>query len=90
MAAIMRPLSQHVFIRRLKPETTQSGIILPEHEKTTIFRGKVIDCGDDLGTDFKRGDIVWFHCVEAAELKLGARGEAFSVHRKEVVIVEEP
>lgn len=83
-----KPLSNYVLIKPIEiPDTTPSGIVLPESSKDRPNQGKVIAVGDGQLSDrldhipvsTKVGDVVLFPKYSGTELKLN--GEKFLIMR---------
>lgn len=76
----IRPLGQHVLLRRLEAEEkTKGGIVLPDTAKEKPKEGEVLRIGEgEIGKDGKKkdfqvkeGDRVIFSSYAGTEIKLG-------------------
>ncbi len=76
----IRPLHDKVLIKRLDlSETTEGGIIIPDTaaekpqqaEVVAVGRGKILENGDVLPLDVKKGDRVIFGKYSGSEVSLG-------------------
>ena len=77
----IRPLHDKVLIKRLDmSETTEGGIIIPDTaaekpqqaEVVAVGRGRILENGDVLPLDVKKGDRVIFGKYSGSEVSLGA------------------
>lgn len=76
----IRPLHDKVLIKRLDmSETTEGGIIIPDTaaekpqqaEVVAVGRGRILENGDVLPLDVKKGDRVIFGKYSGSEVSLG-------------------
>jgi chaperonin GroES len=74
----MKPLSNYVLIEPIEvPDTTPSGLLLPEASKDRPNQGKVVAVGDGqmydgkiISVSVKVGDVVLFPRYSGTEMKL--------------------
>ncbi len=59
MSHTVRPIGQRIVVKRLSPQTTRSGIIMPGVTKDLSKVGEVIHAGEDC-TFAKVGDLILF------------------------------
>lgn len=76
----IRPLHDKVLIKRLDlSETTEGGIIIPDTaaekpqqaEVVAVGKGKILESGDVIPLDVKKGDRVIFGKYSGSEVSLG-------------------
>ena len=76
----IRPLHDKVLIKRLYlSETTEGGIIIPDTaaekpqqaEVVAVGKGKILESGDVIPLDVKKGDRVIFGKYSGSEVSLG-------------------
>ena len=76
----IRPLHDKVLIKRLDmSETTEGGIIIPDTaaekpqqaEVVAVGRGRILENGDVLPLDVKKGDRIIFGKYSGSEVSLG-------------------
>lgn len=82
----IRPLHDKVLIKRLDvSETTEGGIIIPDTaaekpqqaEVVAVGKGKILENGDVIPLDVKKGDKVIFGKYSGSEISLG--GEDYMI-----------
>lgn len=76
---MFKPLSNYVLIEPVEiPDTTPSGLVLPESSKEKPNQGKVVavgegqitDRGDKILVTVSQGDVVFFNKYSGIEIKL--------------------
>lgn len=90
---MLKPLSDHVVIERLKEETKKGSIILPETvnkerpeqgKVVAVGPGKLDDNGKRVALEVKKGDIVVFTKYGPNEVKID--GKEYLVARQEDIL----
>ncbi len=89
----IKPLGEHVLIKRVEAEsTTSGGIVLPESAKEKPREGEIIALGDGRDTksgkrvpfQVKEGDRVIFSSYAGSEIKVD--GETFMVMTEDDIL----
>lgn len=89
----MRVFLDKIVVKKIKEETTQSGLILPgsvqeytnKYEVVAVGEGILFDNGTIQKVDIKPGDIIY--APKAAGYKIDHNGEEFVVIRVDDVLV---
>ena len=89
----IRPLHDRVIVKRVdEEETTKGGIIIPDSAKekpsegkiTAVGKGKLLDNGEMLALEVKKGDKVLFGKYAGTEIKVD--GEEHLIMREDDII----
>jgi len=92
-SANVKPLGDHVLVRRLEAEEkTKGGIVLPDTAKEkpregkviAVGEGKILDSGERVAPSVKKGDRVLFSSYAGTEVKID--GEEFLLVREEDIL----
>jgi chaperonin GroES len=89
----LRPLNDRIIVRRLESETmTKGGIIIPdtakekpvEGEVVAVGPGKMLDSGERMKMEVKKGDRILFSKYGGTDIKI--EGEEHLILREEDVL----
>ncbi|MCA9671563.1 MAG: co-chaperone GroES [Myxococcales bacterium] len=89
----VRPLHDRILVKRVEEEeTTKGGIIIPDSAKEkpiegkviAVGKGKVLENGDTIALDVKKGDRILFGKYSGTEIKI--EGEEHLILREDEVL----